>query len=220
MQLNPINRHITRSTAGRFGLLAVAVLISAGVAFGAVELARPSAQPNAKSGTQGPPGPPGPTVAQPLATPAATRVSMTQATATFGSPVALPSTSAVQPSDAGPVWEISNQGGTIVAVTFPSRGIFVEYSRPAPYSDPASEYKGLLAEVSGSHLAQLNGTTPALYVPANVAPWTNAVDFQANGAGITVYGNNDEATLEAIAQSILTQLTSSSSAGTSSSPRR
>jgi hypothetical protein len=66
------------------------------------------------------------------------------------------------------------------------------------------------AGLPGSDLVQLSGTTPALYWAGNDGSGTNAVEFETNGADVRVSGNNDEATLEAIAQSILTQLSSSS----------
>ena len=92
---------------------------------------------------------------------------------------------------------------------------------PIPiWADPASHFKGLSADLAGSQLVQLNGTTPALYIPANDGSGTNGVDFEADGVEINVDGNSDEATLEAISQSILAQLGDSSSpSGTSSSTR-
>jgi hypothetical protein len=144
------------------------------------------------------------------------QVSLARATAIFGSPIALPATAAVQPSDLGPVWASSVAGGTTVAVTFPSKGVWVSYDRAAPGDpasqvDPATHYKDMAAAFAGSELVQLSGATPAIYMPANDGSGTNAVDFEANGAEIHVRGNNDEATLKAIAESILTQLRPSSS---------
>lgn len=208
--LSAINQHITGKAPSRFVLLlCVAVLVSASVAFGAVEFARPTVQPNTVAKGRGVLGPPGPTVAHPLAS-GAQQVSMAQATAKFGSPLALPSTSAVQPADAGPVWEIGGSGGTWVAITFPSKGIFIVYSTQVA-SDPAGHLQAMSANLPGSDLVQLNGTTPALYVTGNDGSGTNWVEFETDGADIRVFGNDDEVTLKAIAQSILTQLTSSSS---------
>jgi hypothetical protein len=166
------------------------------------------------SGQKGPLGPPDGTVTHPLLSGA--QVSLAQATSIFGSPIVLPSTSAVQPSDLGPIWAVSVKGGATVAVTFPSKGIWISYDRatpddPASQIDPARHYKDMATAFAGSELVQLNGTTPGIYMPANDGSGTNAVDFEANGAEIHVRGNNDEATLVAIAQSILAQLRSPSS---------
>jgi len=212
--MSAISHHVKGSAPRRFGLLVVA-LISAAVAFGAVELTRSSIQPNTKAVAQRGPGPPAAaTVEHPLLI--GTEVSMAEATKTFGSPLALPSTSAVQPADVGPVWMSSVAGGTTVAITFPAKGVWVLYDRaavgdPASQVDPATHYKDMATAFAGSELVQLDGTTPAIYMPANDGSGTNAVDFEAKGAEIHVRGNNDEVTLEAIAESILKQLTSSSS---------
>ena len=206
MLVSAISQHIKESAASRFGLLVVALLVSASVAFGAVELTRSSAQPNVK--IVAPPGPPPTTVTRPLL--GGAQVSMAQATKIFGSPLALPSTSAVQPSDVCQIWAASVAGGTTVAVTFPAKGIWISYDRPAP-PDPASHYKDMSTALVGTELVQLDGTTPAIYFPGNDGSGTNNFWFEANGAEIQVYGNFDEAPLEAIAQSILKQLTSSPS---------
>ena len=100
---------------------------------------------------------------------------------------------------------VGDRGGAAVAITFPSKTMFVEYIRPAPYSDPESGLRGLAADFGSSDFVHLNGTTPAVYLPANDGSGLNAVLFQTNGAEVRVVGQNDEATLEAIAQSILSQ---------------
>lgn len=152
---------------------------------------------------------------------------MTEATAAFGGPLAVPSTSAVQPSDVGPIWKSGGSSGTgssaagispatVVAITFPSKGILVEYSRPVPDpgSDQASSLRGLSAEIASSKVVQLDGTTPALYIPENsdrTGVNFGVILFETNGTEVRVLGHNDEATLEAIAQSILAQSNSPSS---------
>jgi hypothetical protein len=196
-------------------VLAAALTVIAAVAFGAVELTRPGVQQDTTTqGPSGPLGPPPTTLARPLGA-AGVQVSLAQATTMFGSPLALPNTPVVRPSEMGPVWAFSVTGGTTVAVTFPSKGVWVSYDRAAPGDpasqiDPATHYKDMATAFAGSQLVRLNRTTPAIYVPANDGSGTNAVDFEANGAEIEVYGNNDEATLAAIAESILAQLSSAS----------
>ena len=197
-----------RAVIRRLGLGAAALLLGAVLAFGAVVLMRHNPRPVAKANQQGENGPPAATLAQPLG-PGATQVSLNRATTTFGPALALPNTSAVQPSDSGPVWELSSPGATTVAVTFPSKGLFIQYSRPATYTDPLSAYETLSGEVAGSQLVQLDGEISALYVPANDGSGTNSVDFETRGVDIRVSANDDEATLEAIAQSIIAKLASS-----------
>jgi hypothetical protein len=102
-----------------------------------------------------------------------------------------------------------------MAVTFPSQGMIVDYTRPAPYSDPGAEYARATAALPSSRqVVQLNGTTPALVVAEN-SDDTGAnfglVEFQLNGTEVAVMGHTDAATLEAIAQSILAHWPSASS---------
>lgn len=215
MLVSAFSQQIKESGASRFGLLVVVLLISAAVAFGAVEMTRSSVQANSNTVAQtGLLGPPPPTVARPLLS--GSQVSMAQATKTFGSPIVLPSTSAVQSSDVGPIWMSDVAGGTTVAVTFPSKGVWVSYDRAAPGDpasqvDPAQHYKDMSTALVGAQLVQLGGTTPAIYFPGNDGSGTNNFFFEANGAEIQIYGPFGERPLEAIAGSILSQLTSSPS---------
>lgn len=192
---------------------AAALLIAAAVAFGAVKLTRATAQPvqptqpTVGSNGQGANGPPGPTVEHPLAA-TAEQVSIAQAMATFGPALVLPNTSAVQPSDLGPVWEIDARGGTWAAATFPSKRIFIQYGRPASANAP--DIRAMASGLPGSDVVQLNEATPAVYATGNDGSGTNWMEFEADGADVRVLGPDDEATLEGIAQSILTQLPSPS----------
>lgn len=139
---------------------------------------------------------------------------MADATTAFGSAIALPNSSALQPADAGPVWASVGPGQATVAVTFPSQGIYIDYIKPAPHADPASGLQDMAKGFPASKVVQLNGTTPALYIPQNsddTGASPGVVLFETNGAEVRIVGHDDEATLEAIAQSILAQLPSSSS---------
>ena len=149
---------------------------------------------------------PGPTLARPLLPPAH-QVGLADATSAFGAPVVLPNTALVQPSDAGPVWEGSSGASTTVAVTYPSQGVMIIYIRPAPFSDPVTTYQGFTQSLPGSRVVQLNGT-PAWVLPQNsddTGANFGAVLFEVNGSEVRVMGHNDEATLEGIAQSILSR---------------
>ncbi len=139
---------------------------------------------------------------------------MAAAIKAFGSPVVMPNTSVLQPADAGPVWDSVGPGQAVVAVTFPSKGIYIDYIKPAPYSDPASGLQAMSAGFTSSRVIQLNGATPALYIPQNsddTGSSPGVVLFETAGAEIRIVGHNDEPTLETIAESMLAQTGSSSS---------
>lgn len=198
---------ITPSRGKSWLALTALLLLAASLAFVGVRLARPSSQDASKMA----PELPGPTLARPLLPPAH-QMSLADATSAFGAPVVLPSTTLVQPSDVGPVWEGSGGPTTTVAVTYPTQGVMIIYMRPAPFSDPVTAYQGLTQSLPESHAVQLNGT-PAWVLPQNsddTGANFGAVLFQVNGSEVRVMGHNDEATLEGIAQSILARTPSSS----------
>lgn len=159
-----------------------------------------------------------PTLAHPLPS-FAEQTTLGDATATLGAPIVLPNTSLVQPSDAGPVWVASlndEQGKpavTTVAVTFPSRGVIVEYTRPAPSDGTAAHFQAMaqgMVSPDGTQIARvvsLNGL-PALAVQQNSdETGTNfgAIIFNLAGSEIRILGHTDQATLETSALSILNQ---------------
>jgi hypothetical protein len=186
--------------ATRTALLAVALLSSASLAFVIVQVTRPAAgtAPSLRLGL------PGPTLQDPLGS-GEQQTTLAAASTALGASIVLPSTSSVQASDAGAIWQITGSSGTMIAVTFPSQGLMVEYRRPVPYSDPSTEYQGLTQSVASSQVINLNGT-PAFLIPQN-SDSTGAnfgvVLFEVNGTEVRVMGHNNNATLEAIAQSIL-----------------
>jgi hypothetical protein len=136
---------------------------------------------------------------------------MANATSALGSSIVLPSTTSVQPSAAGAVWEGSVGSSTTVAVTFPAQGMIIGYMRPAPYADPATEYQSMSQGIPSSQVVQLNATTPAIVIAEN-SDETGAnfgvVAFQINGTEVRVMGHSDGSTLEGIARSILARSTS------------
>jgi hypothetical protein len=160
-----------------------------------------------------------PTVARPL--PAfAKQTTLATAQTTLGQSVVLPQTATVAPSDAGPVWmdTLTNQQSgattTNVAVTFPAQGMIVGYTRPAPSDGSAAHFQAMAQSMpspSGASEGQvitLPGGVPALAVQENSDDTgTNfgSVIFNMGGAEVRVMGHNDEATLETIARSILSQ---------------
>lgn len=197
-----------RSRLNHRGGVAIAAVLVAAIAFATVELARPGAHPPATGIVQGPPGP---TLADPLAD--AQQTTMAAARSALGVSVPLPSTSAVKPADVGAVWE---SGGTpaMAALTYPSQGLIIYFTRPALHvADQTKWYQLEAAQVHGK-VVELNTATPALVIAQN-SDMTGAnfgnVAFVVNGTEVQVRGHSDEATLEAIAQSILTQWPSTSS---------
>lgn len=190
--------------ASRLALVAL-LLLAASLAFIAVQLARPISHHALRMA----PELPGPTLSRPLLPPAH-QVALADAMNAFGAPVVLPDTAAVQPSDAGPVWEGTGSAGTTLAVTYPSQGVMIVYIRPAPYSDPVTTYQGFTQSLPGSQVVQLNGT-PAWVLPQNsddTGANFGAVLFEVNGSEVRVMGHNTEPALEGIAQSILARSSS------------
>lgn len=152
------------------------------------------------------------TLSQPLP-PFGKQVSMADASSGLGTSVTLPNLALVSPVDAGSVWMASLQGpsgerSVSVAVTFPSQGLIIRYSRP-PIPDPQSNFENFVQDSPGSQVVSLNGGVPALAI-AQLPDGSNwgSIEFVAGGTNIVVMGHDDEATLQSVAQSILAQISS------------
>lgn len=145
----------------------------------------------------------------------AKQTTLSDAQSLLGAPVVLPDTSLVQPSDASPVVWVSGfrddqgtatSGGTL-AVTFPSQGVIVEYTRPVPYHDPLTAYQGLAAELPAAQVVTLDGV-PALAIKQNsddTGANFGSVDVVVGASQVRVFGHYDDATLDSLARSILRQ---------------
>jgi hypothetical protein len=146
-----------------------------------------------------------PSLAHPL--PEAQQTTLNAASAAWGSPLVLPNTALVQPSDAGPVWVRNVQSQTVAAaVTFSARGVIEMYLRPT-FSDPQTQYREMARGINGAKEVDLNGT-PALVISQNsdsTGQNFGVADFQANGSEIAVLGHYDDSTLESLALSIINQ---------------
>ena len=169
------------------------------------------------NGTESVSGPP--TLANPL--PAfAEQTTLADASAELGIPLVLPNTTLVQPADAGSVWVASlhdkagNSVVTTVAVTFPSRGVIVEYTRPAPSDGSAAHFQAMaqgMASPGGAQIAQvisLSGGVPAFAVQQNSDETGHnfgEIIFNVGGSEVRVMGHTDRAKLESLARSILSQ---------------
>ena len=156
-----------------------------------------------------------PTLARPL--PYGKRVSMSDAVSAWGGALPLPDTPQVHASDVGTVSLDQVPGGTNpetgVGVSFPSQGLIVMYSRPA-LPDPLAYFQHIDKLRRGSSLIWLDSRTPALYTPgapdaADESEW-GKLSTAADGAWIYVFGDMDEASLRAVAQSIVNRASTSS----------
>lgn len=201
----------------------VALLLVATVAFlgarAVKSLERPVVSPKtASAGSYDGVAPP--TVEQPLPAALAKETTLRDAPSALGGPVVLPNTATVDPSEAGAVWMASlddqetGTSTTTVAVTFPRQGIVIEYTRPAPSTGTAAHFQAMAqgmvaptgAQIGG--VITLNSGVPALAVQQNSDETTanfGEVIFNVDGTEVRVMGHNDQATLQGIAQSILTQ---------------
>jgi hypothetical protein len=210
--------NLARRPARRRRLVAAAVIATAVAASlvgvfvlgGSTPDRSTSPHPRSKGGV-GPTGPPGPigpfSVAHPIYSP---QVSPAEAAAAIGVPVVLPDTGLIRPADAGPMlaWRSRDVRG-LVAVTYPGKGLDIEYERPSPWSDPRSGgLVGYARHFSGSHMTRL-GRISALVIPRkddNIDHRGHKfgyVIFDINGLGVTVIGRYDEAALESVARSIV-----------------
>jgi hypothetical protein len=150
-------------------------------------------------------------------------IPITDLSLTIGAPVALPMTSLVQPTDAKsanaegvcPVVSTTGiDGACFVTVRFPSQPLTVEYNRPTGQPGPAGfaadvqTMKQEAARHPGSgraDLLDLNGV-PAMFSTGDYslgAEGTASIHFIVGETAITIYGDQDEATLQTLAQSIL-----------------
>jgi hypothetical protein len=144
------------------------------------------------------------------------QVTLADAVASLGAPIVLPNTTLVDPSDLGAVWE-DGRGAptqTTVAVTFPSQGVIVGYTRPAPSNGSAAHFQAMLhsmlspSGVPEAEVITLNGTVPALAVHQNsdeTGANFGAIIFNVGDSEVRVIGHKDQATLTDLASSILSQ---------------
>jgi hypothetical protein len=153
-----------------------------------------------------------PTVAHPLACPR--RTTLAHAAASAGAPLVLPKTTLVRASDVGRVWidgffrRKGHRTNGTVAVTFPAQGVIVEYTRPTPFNgQPRTHFQQMAQGLPGSKVVDLNGRAALVIRQDSDQTRHNfgVVIFKLNGNEVRVMGHNDQATLEALALSILDQ---------------
>jgi hypothetical protein len=153
-----------------------------------------------------------PTVAQPLS--CAKRMTLAGAGAALGVPLVLPKTLLGRSTSVGAVWGIvshraGRKTGAVVAATFPAQGVIIEYERPAPSSGSAAHFQAMANGIPAAKVVNLRGT-PAFVTQQNADANGNnfgAVLFNLGGSEVSVMAHRDEATLEALALSILKQST-------------
>ena len=101
-----------------------------------------------------------------------------------------------------------------MAVTFPSQGVIVGYTRPAPSNGSAAHFQAMLhsmlspSGVPEGEVITLNGTVPALAVRQNsdeTGVNFGAIIFNVGDSEVSVIGHKDQATLTDLASSILSQ---------------
>lgn len=145
-------------------------------------------------------------------TPFPRQVALAGASAALGAPVVLPDTEAVRPADAAPTAEtecLSEPTEAVpcqVTVEFLSLAKYdvpltIRYLRPA-HADPSAMYENLAKQVKGAKVISLGGVS-ALFVPGPGLTYPSWIEFVAGGTDVTIQGIDDEATLEAMAQSVL-----------------
>ncbi len=104
----------------------------------------------------------------------------------------------------GGVWSSrlahSPVGGS-VAVSFPSQGFAVRYTRPVPYDDPLANYERYARSVPSARVAYLNGV-PTL---TDTSRRWGAVEFVSHGTMIAVMGTAQQSRLQAAARAIIGQ---------------
>jgi hypothetical protein len=145
-------------------------------------------------------------------TPSRRQVSLAKASSVLGGPVVLPDTDAVRPADAAPAAEtecVSAPSEAVpcqLTVEFPGLAKYnvplaIRYLRPAQV-DPSALYRNIAKQVKGAKVVSLSGVS-ALFVPGFAITYPSWIEFVADGTEVTIQGIDDEATLEAMAQSLL-----------------
>lgn len=204
----------------RFAMAAIAAVCVAAVA--SVVFTGALGGPGKRHTSHGPHGSGGTDLVTPLPTLqhplpyGSTQTTLSDAATMLGVPLLLPDTTFVQPSDAGPVW-VDGTGPpspTAVAVTFPAQDVIIEYIRPAPSDGSAAHFQSMTQSMpsrnggSEGHVITLNGGVAALAVQQNSDDTGHnfgEIIFNMAGSEIRVMGHYEEATLETLARSILSQ---------------
>jgi len=89
--------------------------------------------------------------------------------------------------------------GESVAVTFPSQGFAVRYTRPAPYGDPLADYESYVRSTPSARVVYLGGV-PTL---TDTSRRWSFVEFVSHGTMIAVMGTAPQSSLQSAAQAIL-----------------
>ncbi len=157
--------------------------------------------PTGSTGPTGPEGPPGTTIARPL--PSGKEVTLPEAAAVLDVALVLPDTTLVGPGNVGPVWADSlGPSRGVVAVTYPTQRLMIEYDRPPGNTDYSAMAKG---DPRG-RVIDLNGTPAFAFTPDDVEASLGSVMFSVGGTEVAVIGHQGEPTLESIARSILDRM--------------
>lgn len=149
------------------------------------------------------------------------QATLADAAAVLGRPIVLPDTPFVGRSDAAPTVSTAcpgpGQPGAVcqVTVAFPSQALTIRYLRGVrnekrpPTSMIRTRYEAVVNHSPiGAKLVDLDGT-PALFVPSqsSAPPW---IEFFVGDVDVLAQGPLDEATLQAVAQSIVDRARGSS----------
>lgn len=204
-----MHRHV--STSPRIVLLLVCAALAAAGTFAVVRATSSVPVSPRQSGALGPDSTF--TLEQPLPVPGAKQVSMSDAEAAFGGPIALPNTAQASPSDVGVVWMARGRGDakgetqTTVRVTFPSEGLIVAYERPA-IPDPLAFIQQSVKDIPATHMIYLSGV-PAWVLPElpdDPLSW-DSIEFVTGGATVFLFSHTGVASLQPVAQSIIDRAT-------------
>ncbi len=150
-----------------------------------------------------------PTVARPLPA-GSSQVSLGRAANVLGASLTLPDSA--QAPGVGAVWSsraAHSPVGESVAVTFPSQGFDVRYTRPVPYQDPLANYESYVHSTPSAQVVYLDGVPTLTDTSSRPdgSTW-NSVEFVSHGTMIAVIGTADQSTLQNAARSILNQAAS------------
>lgn len=93
---------------------------------------------------------------------------------------------------------------TAVAVTFPSKGLILRYQRP-PIPNPLENFQSFARAAPDAQVISL-GSVPAQAIPERPggSNWAS-IEFVAGGTTIDVMGHTSIASLQVVAQSVLSR---------------
>jgi hypothetical protein len=157
------------------------------------------------TGSEGPTGalgPPPPTVNHPID---GVESSLPAARDALGAPVVVPDASLMGSPAAGPVWLSASPLDTIAAVTYPAANLWIDYwaGVNTEQDDVLLLWRGLAHQDSPMRVVDIDGVPALVGTENSQGSNPGVVMFQVDGIRVEMVGHQDDSTMQALAQSII-----------------